>query len=75
MCFVTNLEPDSGNVTDGVTLTTESRDQHFVVLLDVVQTTVTRHERCHLLAVLDKLHSDALTDSGVRLFGFNTTTR
>merc|ERR1711881_499057 len=29
-----DLEPDSGDITDGVTFTTESSDQDFVVLLD-----------------------------------------
>ena len=40
-----DLESDAWNVTDGVTGSTESRHQHFVVLLDVVQTTVLGTER------------------------------
>ena len=31
--------PDAGNITDGVALTTESRHQNLIVLLDEVQTT------------------------------------
>ena len=35
-----NQSLDTWNISDGVTGTTESSDQNFVVLLDVVQTTV-----------------------------------
>ena len=35
-----DLESDAGNVSHGVTGATETRHQHFVVLLDVVQTTI-----------------------------------
>lgn len=52
-------------------LSTESGHQHLVVLLDVVQTTVTRHECGDLLAVLDQLDSDALSDGRVRLLGLD----
>ena len=67
-----DLEPDSGNITDGVTLTTESGDKDFVVLFDEVETTVVRDEGRDLLAVLDQLDTHALADSGVRLLGFDT---
>lgn len=67
------LETDTGNITDGVTLATETGDQHLVVLLNVVQATVTGHERGDLLAVLDQLHTHALADGGVRLLSLNTT--
>lgn len=66
-----NLETDTGNITDGVTLTTETGDQDLVVLLNVVQATVTGHEGGDLLAVLDQLHPHALADGRVGLFGFN----
>uniref|UniRef100_A0AAG5CV59 Secreted protein n=1 Tax=Anopheles atroparvus TaxID=41427 RepID=A0AAG5CV59_ANOAO len=66
-----HLEADSGNITDGVTLATESGNQHLVVLLDVVQATIPGHERGNLLAVLDQLHTDALADGGVRLLGLD----
>jgi len=55
-----------------VTGSTESRHQHFVVLLDVVQTTVLGNESGDLLAVLDELHSDALPDGGVGLLGLDS---
>lgn len=43
------------------------------VLLDKVQATIHGHEGCNLLAVLDQLHTSALTDSRVGLLGLNTT--
>jgi hypothetical protein len=67
-----DLEPDSGNITDGVTLTTESGNKDFVVLFDEVETTVVRDEGHDLLAVIDQLDTHALADSGVRLLGFDT---
>lgn len=35
-----DLEADTGNITDGTSLTTETGDQDFIVLLDKVQATV-----------------------------------
>jgi hypothetical protein len=70
--YLDDLEPDSGNITDGVTLATESGDKDFVVLFDEVETTVVRDEGRDLLAVLDQLDTHALADSGVRLLGFDT---
>lgn len=35
-----NLEADTRNITLGLTATTETRDQNFVVLIDKVQATV-----------------------------------
>merc|ERR1719347_1402577 len=56
-----DLESDSGNISHGVTLTTKSRDQNLVVLLDEVQTTVIGDEGGDLLAVLDELDPHAFT--------------
>ena len=70
--YLDNLEPDSGNITDSVTLTTESGDKNFVVFLDEVEATVVGDEGCDLLSVLDQLNTNALADSRVRLFGLNT---
>uniref|UniRef100_A0A8C5LMY4 Uncharacterized protein n=1 Tax=Leptobrachium leishanense TaxID=445787 RepID=A0A8C5LMY4_9ANUR len=50
--YFNNLEPDTRNITDGMTCTTKS-------------TTVIGYEGCDLLAVFDKLHSDAFPDSGL----------
>ena len=67
-----DLEPDSGDISHGVALTSESRDQNLVVLLNEVQTTVIGDESCDLLSVLNELDSDTLTNSRVRLLSLNT---
>jgi hypothetical protein len=43
------------------------------VLVAVVEATIARAESSDLLPVLDKLHPNALTDSGVGLLGLNAT--
>lgn len=70
-----NLKPYSGNITNGVTLTTESCNQNFIVLFNAVETTVPGYERRDLLSVLDQLYPNTLPDSRVRLLGFNTTVK
>merc|ERR550534_1153043 len=67
-----DLESDSGNISDGVTLSTETSNQHLIVLLYKVETTVIGDESGDLLSILDKLHSDTLSDSRVRLLSFYT---
>merc|ERR1719481_1961735 len=66
-----HLESDSRNISDGVAGAPESRHQHFVVLLDVIETTVLRDESRDLLAILDELNSDAFPNGRVGLFGFD----
>lgn len=61
------------NITDGMTLTTESGDQDLVVFFDESQATVVRDESGDLLAVLDELNPDTLPDGRVRLLSFYTT--
>lgn len=56
-------------------LATESSDQDLVVLLNVVQASVPGHERRDLLAVLNQLHTNALADGRVGLFGLNASGR
>lgn len=70
--YLDHLEANSGNISDGVSLSTESGHKNLVVLFDVVQATVTRHESSDLLSVLDQLDTDALANGGVRLFGLDT---
>ena len=55
-----DLESNAGNVTNSVTLTTESTDQDLVVLLNEVQTAVIGDKSSDLLAVLDQLNTNAL---------------
>ena len=67
------LETNSGNITDSVTRTTETSNENFIVFINIVQTTITRNESSDLLTILNKLDTDALTNSRVRLLSFNTT--
>lgn len=69
-----DFEADTWDITNGVTGATESRNEHLVVLLDEVQTTITGYESSDLLAVLDQLHSARLTDSGVGLLRLDSDT-
>lgn len=57
------LKSNSGNITDGMTFSAETSHQHFIVLLNVIQTTIAGYESCDLLAVLDQLNTNALPDS------------
>lgn len=66
------FKTNSGNISDGVTFTTETGYQYFVVFFNIIKTTVPGYESCDLLAVLDQLHPDALTNGRVRLFSFYT---
>jgi len=67
-----DLETNTGNISDGVSLSSESGDKNLVVLVDVVQATVMGNEGGDLLSVLDELHSGALTNSGVGLLGLDS---
>ena len=74
-----NLEAAARDIADGQTLTAETSNKHFVVLVNEVQATVVRNEASdlnekvramstckqmnNLLAVLDELHTSALADS------------
>jgi hypothetical protein len=67
------LELDSGNITNGVTLATETGNKDFVVDFDEVETAVVGDESSDLLAVLQQLDTDTLTDGRVGLLRLNTT--
>ncbi|GBE63067.1 formate alpha, putative [Babesia ovata] len=62
-----DLETHTGKVTNGVSTTTETGDEHLVVFVDVVEATIPRDESGDLLTVLDELHANTLTIGGVRL--------
>uniref|UniRef100_A0A3B4DBR3 Uncharacterized protein n=1 Tax=Pygocentrus nattereri TaxID=42514 RepID=A0A3B4DBR3_PYGNA len=77
-----HLETYTRDITDGMSLTTKSCHQNFIVLLpskpiylNEIQATVIGDESGNLLAVLDQLDPDALPNSRVRLLGFNTTAK
>lgn len=70
--YIHHLEPESGNVTDGVTHTTETGDHDLVVLLDVVKANVPGHECGDLLAVLVELDMDTLVDGLFQLLGLDS---
>ena len=55
-----------------MTLTTKTGNEHFVVLIDEGESTVTGDVRSNSLVVLFELHSDALTNGGVGLLGFDS---
>ena len=67
-----DLETDTGQITDGVTGTSETSHKHLVVLFHEGHAAIAGHEASNSLVVLFELHSDALTHSGVRLLGFDT---
>ena len=67
-----NLESHTWNITDGVTFTTETGNEHFVVLIDEGESTITGDVRSNSLVVLFELHSDALTNGGVGLLGLDS---
>jgi hypothetical protein len=67
-----DLETDSGLVSNGLARATASSNKDLVVLFNEVKSTIVRDEGDDLLAVLDQLNLDALTNGRVRLLGFNT---
>ena len=67
-----DLETDSGNISHSVTGTTETGNEHLIVLINEVQTTIARDESSDLLTILDQLHTDALTNGRVRLLGLDS---
>ena len=70
--YFDNLETDAGNITNGMAFTTETCHQNFVILFNIVETTVSRYESGDLFAVFDQLNSDTLSNSRIRLFSFDT---
>ena len=69
-----DLELDTGNITLGTTLPTETGNQDFIVGVNEVEAAVVGDESSNLLGILDQLNTDTLTNGRVGLLRFNTTT-
>ena len=65
-------ETHAGQVTDGVTGTTETLNKNLVVLVAEGHTTITGDEGGDSLVVFFELDSDTLSNTGVRLLGLDT---
>ena len=70
-----NLKAAAWDISLGLTSLSEPRNQHLVVLVDVVKATIAGNEARDLLSILDQLHSDTLTDGGVGLLGLQAAVR
>jgi len=66
-----DLEADTGDITLGLTPSTEPRDQHLVVLIDKVQAAIVWNESSDFLSVLDELNTNTFSDGRVRLFSLD----
>lgn len=67
-----NHKTDTGQITDGLTGTTETFDEDLVVLIAEGHATVTWDEAGDSLIVFFELDSDTLSNTGVWLLGFDT---
>mgnify|MGYP006171374659 CR=1 FL=1 len=66
-----NLESDSWKITNGMTRSTETGNKDLVVLINETHASILWYVSGDSLVVLLELDSDALSDGGVRLLGFN----
>ena len=69
--YLDNLETNSGNITLSVSRTTETSNEDFVVFVNKGHTTITRYVGSNSLVVFLELNSNAFTDGGVGLLGFD----
>jgi hypothetical protein len=64
-----DLKPDTGDIADGVPLTAEATDHDLIVIVNVVEATISGDESGDLLPVLPEEDPDGLPDARVRLLG------
>ena len=67
-----NLESDTRKISLSVTRSTETGNEHFVILIDETHTSVSWHVGSDLFVVLSQLNSHTLSDGRVRLLSFNS---
>ena len=67
-----DLESYTGQITLGVSRSTETSNKNFVVLIDEGHTTISWDVGGDSLVVFLELDSDALSDGGVRLLSLNS---
>ena len=67
-----NLESDTRNITLGVTRSTETSNEHFIVLVNETHTTISWNVSGDFLIVLSELNSNTLSNSGGWLLSFDS---
>ena len=67
-----DLKTNTWQITDGMSGTTESSNEHLVVIVNKTHSTVLWNVGSDFLTVLFELNSNALTHGGVGLLSFDT---
>ena len=67
-----NLKSDTRKITFGMTRSTETGNEHFVILINETHATISWHVGSDLLVVLSQLNSNTLSNSRVWLLGFDS---